>query len=76
MKTLITGGTGLFGRELLANLSDAVVSSRDPDGAARGLRGVPGVKWDPATSRRRSRRWGTPSTAARWLHPVEGRHEA
>ncbi len=30
MRALITGGTGQLGSELLANLKEAVVSSRDP----------------------------------------------
>jgi hypothetical protein len=30
MKALITGGTGLPGRELLAKIADAVVPSREP----------------------------------------------
>ncbi len=44
MKALITGGTGLIGRELLASLGDAVVLSRDPT-QATGL--GPGFRWDP-----------------------------
>lgn len=49
MKALITGGTGLLGSELLANLSDAVVLSRDPASTTRKLGGAPAVRWDPAT---------------------------
>ncbi len=49
MKTLITGGTGLLGSELLANLSDAVVLSRDSAKAAHKLGGARAVHWDPAT---------------------------
>ena len=49
MKALITGGTGLLGRELLANLSDAVVLSRDPARTTRKLGGGRAVQWDPAT---------------------------
>jgi len=46
MKALVTGGTGLVGRGLLASLPDAVVLSRDPTRA--GALG-PGraVRWDP-----------------------------
>jgi predicted DCC family thiol-disulfide oxidoreductase YuxK len=43
MKALITGGTGLLGREPFANLSDAVVSSRDPARANRTLGGASAV---------------------------------
>jgi uncharacterized protein (TIGR01777 family) len=49
MRALITGGTGLLGRALVANLQDSVVLSREPsrvaplDGAGRL------VRWDPAS---------------------------
>jgi len=49
MKALITGGTGLLGRELLANLSDAVVLSRDPARTRRKLGGGRAIQWDPTT---------------------------
>jgi hypothetical protein len=49
VKALITGGTGLLGRELLANLTDAVVLSRDPARTTRKLGGARAVRWDPAT---------------------------
>ena len=49
LKALITGGTGLLGQELLANLADAVVLSRDPARATRKLGGARVVRWDPAT---------------------------
>ena len=49
MKALITGGTGLLGTELLANLTDAVVLSRDPAGTTRKLGGARAIRWDPAT---------------------------
>ncbi len=48
MKALITGGTGLLGRELLANLPDAVVSSRGPATTGSKLGSVRAVRWDPA----------------------------
>jgi len=48
MQALLTGGTGLLGRALLAHLHDAVVLSRDPD-RTRGTRGVGrALRWDPA----------------------------
>lgn len=49
MKALITGGTGLLGRALLANLTDAVVLSRDPARTTRKIGGGRVVRWDPAT---------------------------
>ena len=49
MKALIAGGTGLIGSELLANLIDAVVLSRDPARTTRKLGGARAVRWDPAT---------------------------
>lgn len=49
MKALITGGTGLLGRELLANLTDAVVLSRDPARTTHTLGSARAVRWDPAT---------------------------
>ncbi len=48
MKALITGGTGLLGKELLANLQDAVVLSRDPAKTTRKLGVGRAVRWDPA----------------------------
>ncbi len=49
MKALITGGTGLLGRALLANVPDSVVLSRDP-ARAGGMAGVGrAVGWDPAS---------------------------
>ncbi len=47
MQALVTGGTGLVGRALLAQLSDAVVLSRDPDLAARKLGRVRAFRWLP-----------------------------
>jgi uncharacterized protein (TIGR01777 family) len=49
MKALITGGTGLLGRELLAKLTDAVVLSRDPAKTTRKLGVGRAVRWDPAS---------------------------
>ena len=49
MKALVTGGTGLVGRELLTNLHDAVVLSREPS-LALGKPGVGrAVRWNPMT---------------------------
>jgi uncharacterized protein (TIGR01777 family) len=48
MKALITGGTGLLGRELLAKLPDAAVLSRDPAKTGRKLGVGRAVRWDPA----------------------------
>jgi uncharacterized protein len=51
MKALITGGTGLIGSELLANLQDSVVLSRDA-ARARGKRGVSrAFAWDSLSER-------------------------
>jgi uncharacterized protein (TIGR01777 family) len=47
MKALITGGTGLVGRELLRHLPDAVVLSRDPAQAQRALGHSRVVGWAP-----------------------------
>ncbi len=47
MKALITGGTGLVGRRLLADLQDAVVLSRDPTRATHLLGPGRTVRWDP-----------------------------
>jgi len=49
MKSLITGGTGLIGRELLRGLQDVVVLSRDPARSARKFGAGRAVRWDPAT---------------------------
>ncbi len=49
MKALITGGTGLLGRELLANLTDAVLVSRNPAVTTHRLANARTVRWDPAT---------------------------
>ncbi len=48
MKALITGGSGLLGCELLANLHDAVLLSRDPAKTTRKLGVGRSVRWDPA----------------------------
>lgn len=47
MKTLLTGATGLIGRELVARLGGAVVLSRDPERARRTLPGVEAHAWAP-----------------------------
>jgi uncharacterized protein (TIGR01777 family) len=47
MKALITGGTGLLGRALLDNLTDAVVLSRDPAKTTRRIGVGRAVRWDP-----------------------------
>jgi hypothetical protein len=50
IKALITGGTGLLGRELLVKQQDSVVLSRDPARASRE-RGVGrAVRWDSASA--------------------------
>jgi uncharacterized protein (TIGR01777 family) len=49
MTALITGGTGLLGRELLAHLPEAVVLSRDPARTSRQLGGARAIRWDLAT---------------------------
>jgi hypothetical protein len=49
MKALITGGTGLLGKELLANLQDSVVLSRDPARASHEPGVGRAVRWDPAS---------------------------
>ena len=49
MKTLVTGGTGLLGSDLLANLSDTVVLSRDPAKTTHKLGGARAARWDPST---------------------------
>lgn len=48
MKAVVTGGTGLVGRALLAKLPDAVVLSRDPAAAAGALGGARVQRWAPA----------------------------
>ncbi len=47
VKALITGGTGLLGRKLLTELSDATVLSRDPERAQRALGSVVVQRWEP-----------------------------
>lgn len=49
MTAVITGGTGLLGRELLAHLPDAVVLSRDPTRTSRRPGGARAIRWDLAT---------------------------
>lgn len=49
MRAVITGGTGLLGRELLQSLSNAVVLSREPAEASRKLGGARCFQWNPAT---------------------------
>lgn len=61
MKTLLTGATGLVGRELVGRLERAVVLSRDPEQARRRLPGVEAYPWDPEA--------GPPPASA--LHSVE-----
>jgi NAD dependent epimerase/dehydratase family enzyme len=51
MEALITGGTRLLGNEPLANLTDAVVRSRDPAKATGALGVGRAVRWDPAAER-------------------------
>jgi hypothetical protein len=48
MRALVTGGTGLLGEALLASLSDATVTSRNP-GRARFAPGTRVLRWDPAS---------------------------
>ena len=48
MKALITGGSGALGCELLANLQDAVLLSRDQAKTTRKLSVGRSVRWDPA----------------------------
>jgi hypothetical protein len=47
MKAAITGATGLLGRALLAELSEAVVLSRDPARASRELGVTRAIAWRP-----------------------------
>jgi uncharacterized protein len=47
MKTLLTGATGLVGKELVGRLESAAVLSRDPDQARRRLPGVEAHPWAP-----------------------------
>jgi hypothetical protein len=61
MKTLLTGATGLIGRELVGRLEQAVVLSRDPEQARRRLPGVEAHLWAPEA--------GPPPAAA--FHGVE-----
>lgn len=53
-RVLITGGTGLIGRALSANLAadghDVIVLSRDPEGATGLPPGVRGERWDGRTA--------------------------
>jgi uncharacterized protein len=50
MKTLLTGATGLIGRELVRSLESAVVLSRYPEQVARRLAGVQAHAWSPEAS--------------------------
>lgn len=63
MKVVITGGTGLIGRPLVASLANdqhtVIVLSRNPDQAAQAMPGVSLVKWDAQSS-------------DGWLEHVEG----
>jgi uncharacterized protein len=47
MKTLLTGATGLIGRELVGRLEKALVLSRDPEQARRRLPEVEAHAWAP-----------------------------
>jgi len=47
MKTLLTGATGLIGKELVGRLEGALVLSRDPEQARRRLPGVQAHAWAP-----------------------------
>jgi uncharacterized protein (TIGR01777 family) len=47
MQALITGASGLIGRALLAQLPDAVVTSRDPGRASHLCRARRAVRWNP-----------------------------
>ena len=47
MKTLLTGATGLIGREVVGRLESAVVLSRDPEQARRRLPGLEVHTWAP-----------------------------
>ena len=47
MRALVTGGTGLIGRKLLARVPEPVVVSRDPVQARRRLGPVQVVRWEP-----------------------------
>jgi nucleoside-diphosphate-sugar epimerase len=51
MKALLTGATGLIGRELVGRLESAVVLSRDPEQARRRLPGVEAHTWAPEAER-------------------------
>ncbi len=48
MRAIVTGGTGLLGRELLTRLPDAAVLTRDPARATVTLGGREALGWDPA----------------------------
>ena len=47
MKTLLTGATGLIGRELVGRVESPVALSRDPERARRRLPGVDVHAWNP-----------------------------
>jgi uncharacterized protein (TIGR01777 family) len=47
MKTLLTGATGLIGRELVGRLEEPVVLSRDAERARKRLAGVEAHTWAP-----------------------------
>lgn len=49
MRALLTGGTGLLGGALHAQLPEVVALSRDPARAAHRLSGARVVRWDPMT---------------------------
>lgn len=63
MRTIITGGTGLIGRELAANLAadghEVILLSRNPERATGLPQGVRAKRWDA-------------HTAVGWGHLVEG----
>ena len=49
MRVVITGATGLIGRQLLSHFSDAVVLSRNPERAREKLGDVQVHAWQPAS---------------------------
>jgi len=48
MKTLITGGTGFIGTNLVSRLDCPVVLGRNPERIRKALKGVEARQWDPA----------------------------
>jgi len=48
MRTLVTGATGLIGKQLIGKVENPVVLSRNPDEARRRLGNVEAYAWNPA----------------------------